>query len=256
MFLTTFCSSISTAPALLFPTTALAADILQQKPGDWTVKDFRFHAGEVLPELKLDYVTIGEPTGEPVLVLDSSNGSGQNMLGPEFTGELFGPGQPLDAAKYFLIGPDALGSGKSSKPSNGLRMAFPKFSYEDQVRAQHLLLTEHLGVKHLKLIIGQSMGGMHAWMWGEMYPDFMDILVPMGSQPAAMSGRWALRRMVTDAITADPAWKPPAFIYVATFFSFATAGGTRSLFRRAPPRALADELVGSGSRQTSSPTLV
>jgi len=164
---------------------------------------------------------------------------------------LFGPGQPLDAAKYFLIVPDAVGAGGSSKPSNGLRMAFPKFTYEDQVRAQYRLLTEHLGVKHLKLIIGQSMGGMHAWMWGEMYPDSMDVLVPMGSQPVAMSGRnWVLRRMLIDAIKADPAWnngnyteEPPTFKYVATFFSLATAGGTQSFFRRAPTRALADKLV-------------
>src|SRR5215831_9491257 len=216
MFLTTFCASISTAAALLFATTAFAADPPQQKPGDWTVKDFRFHTGEVLPELKLHFVTIGEPTGEPVLVLHGSNGSGQ-----------------------------------SSKPSNGLRMAFPKFTYEDQVRAQYRLLTEHLGVKHLKLIIGQSMGGMHAWMWGEMYPDFMDVLVPMGSQPVAMSGRnWVLRRMLIDAIKADPTWnngnyteEPPTFKYVATFFSLATAGGTQSFFRRAPTRGLADKLV-------------
>jgi homoserine O-acetyltransferase/O-succinyltransferase len=251
MFLTSFCASISAAAALLCATTAFAADPPLQKPGDWTVKDFRFHTGEVLPELRLHYVTIGEPTGEPVLVLHGSNGSGQNMLGPQFAGELFGPGQPLDAAKYFLIVPDALGAGKSSKPSDGLRMAFPKFSYEDQVRGQYLLLTEHLGVKHLKLIIGQSMGGMHAWMWGEMYPDFMDILVPMGSQPVAMSGRnWVLRRMLIDAIKADPAWsngnyieEPPTFKYVATFFSLATAGGTQSFFRRAPTRTLADKLV-------------
>ena len=251
MFLTTFCASISTAAALLFAITAFAADPPQQKPGDWTVKDFRFHTGEVLPELKLHYVTIGEPTGEPVLVLHGSNASGESMLGPQFAGELFGPGQPLDADKYFLIVTDALGSGKSSKPSNGLRMAFPKFTYEDQVRAQYRLLTEHLGVKHLKLVIGQSMGGMHAWMWGEMYPDFMDVLVPMGSQPVAMSGRnWVLRRMLIDAIKADPAWnngnyteQPPTFKYVATFFSLATAGGTQSFFRRAPTRALADKLV-------------
>src|SRR5439155_3477831 len=157
MFLTTFCSSISIAASLLLATTAFAADTPQQKPGDWTVNVFRFHTGEVLPELKLHYVTIGEPTGAPVLVLHGSNGSGQSMLGPDFAGELFGPGQPLDAAKYFLIVPDALGSGQSSKPSNGLRMAFPKFTYEDQVRAQYRLLTEHHGVKHLKLIIGQSM---------------------------------------------------------------------------------------------------
>jgi homoserine O-acetyltransferase/O-succinyltransferase len=233
MSLTTFCASIATT-ALLFATPAFAADAPQPRPGDWTVKDFRFHTGEVLPELKLHYVTIGEPVGEPVLVLHGSNGSGQTMLGTNFAGELFAPGQPLDAAKYFLIVTDALGSGKSSKPSNGLRMAFPKFTYEDQVRVQYRLLTEHLGVKHLKLIIGQSMGGMHAWMWGEMYPDFMDVLVPMGSQPVAMSGRnWVLRRTLIDAIKADPAWnngnyteEPPTFKYVATFFS---------LLRRAAP---------------------
>ena len=111
------------------------------------IKDFRFHSGEVLPELKLHYVTIGEPTGEPVLVLHGSSGSGQTMMGKNFAGELFGPGQPLDAAKYFIIVPDSIGAGKSSKPSNGMRMGFPKFTYEDQVRAQHRLLTEHLGVR-------------------------------------------------------------------------------------------------------------
>jgi homoserine O-acetyltransferase/O-succinyltransferase len=251
MFFTSFCVLISGVAALLFAPTAFAADAAQQKPGDWTVRDFRFHTGEILPELRLHYVTIGEPTGEAVLVLHGSNGSGQTMLGPTFAGELFGPGQPLDAAKYYLIVPDALGAGKSSKPSNGLRMAFPKFTYEDQVRAQYRLLTEHLGVGHLKLIIGQSMAGMHAWMWGEMYPDLMDVLVPLGSQPAAMSGRnWVLRRMLIDAIKADPAWnngnyteEPPTFRYIAAFFSFATAGGTQSFFRRAPTRALADKLV-------------
>src|SRR5258708_10528495 len=251
MFLTTFCASISTVAALLFATTAFAADPPQQNPGDWTVKELACSRGGVRPECELHYVTIGEQTGEPVLVLHGSNGSGQTMLGPQFAGELFGPGQPLDADKYFLIVTDALGSGKSSKPSNGLRMAFPKFTYEDQVRAQYRLLTEHLGVKHLKLIIGQSMGGMHAWMWGEMYPDFMDVLVPMGSQPVAMSGRnWVLRRMLIDAIKADPAWnngnyteEPPTFKYVATFFSLATAGGTQSFFLPAPTRALAHKLV-------------
>jgi homoserine O-acetyltransferase/O-succinyltransferase len=250
MFRTTFLASLSTAAALMLAATAFAADP-QQKPGDWTAKDFRFHTGEVLPELKLHYVTIGVPTGEAVLVLHGSNASGPSMLGANFAGELFGPGQPLDAAKYFLIVTDALGAGQSSKPSNGLRMAFPKFTYEDQVQAQYRLLTEHLGVRHLKLIIGQSMGGMHAWMWGEMYPDMMDVLVPMASQPVAMSGRnWVLRRMMIDAIKADSAWnngnygeQPPTFKYVATFFSFATAGGTQAFLRRAPTRAAADKLV-------------
>ena len=251
MFHTTVSTSILAAAALLFATNAFAADPPQQKPGDWTVTDFRFHTGEVLPELKLHYVTIGDPTGQPVLVLHGSSGSGQSMMGPNFAGELFGAGQPLDAAKYFIIVPDALGAGKSSKPSNGMRMAFPQFNYEDQVRAQYRLVAEHLGVKHLKLVVGQSMGGMHAWMWGEMYPDAMDVLVPMASQPTAMSGRnWVLRRMMIDAIKADPAWnsgnyteQPPSFKYVATFFSLATAGGTQSFFRRAPTRVAADKLV-------------
>src|SRR6478736_438769 len=128
------------AATLCWTACAWAADPPQPQQGDWVVKDFRFHTGEVLPELKLHYVTIGEPTGEPVLVLHGSNGSSQTMLGPTFAGELFGPGQPLDAAKYFLIVPDAVGAGGSSKPSNGLRMAFPKFTYEDQVRAQYRLL--------------------------------------------------------------------------------------------------------------------
>jgi homoserine O-acetyltransferase/O-succinyltransferase len=251
MFLPIFRSAISAAAALMFVTTAYAADLPQQKAGDWTITDFRFHGGEVLPELKLHYVTLGEPTGQPVLVLHGSAGSGQSMLGPNFAGELFGPGQPLDAAKYFIIVPDAIGAGRSSKPSNGLRMAFPKFNYEDQVRAQHRLLTEHLGVKHLKLVIGQSMGGMLAWVWGETYPDYMDVLVPMASQPVAASGRnWVMRRMLIDTIKADPAWdngnytqQPPTFKYVANFFSFATAGGTQAFFRRAPTRAAADKLV-------------
>ena len=150
-----------------------AADAPQPKQGDWVVKDFRFHTGDVLPELKLHYVTIGEPTGEPVLVLHGSTGSGEGMLSESFGGELFGPGQPLDASKYFIIIPDALGVGNSSKPSNRLRMQFPRYNYDDMVQAQYRLLTEHLGVRHLKLVIGHSMGGMHAWIWGEMYPDFI-----------------------------------------------------------------------------------
>jgi homoserine acetyltransferase len=123
-------------------------------------------------------MTLGAPTGEPVLVLHGSSGSGQTMMAKSFAGELFGPGQPLDAAKYFIIIPDAIGFGRSSRPSDGMRAHFPKYSYEDMVTAQYRLVTEHLGIHHLKLVIGQSMGGMHAWMWGEIYPDFMGVLIP------------------------------------------------------------------------------
>ena len=147
------------------------------------LKDFRFHTGEVMPELKIHYMTLGAPTGEPVLVLHGSAGSSQSMLTKGFAGELFGAGQPLDTAKYFLIIPDSIGSGKSSRPSDGLSTRFPRYDYADMVQAQYRLLTEHLNVPHLKLVIGQSMGGMHAWMWGEMYPDFVSALVPMAAQP-------------------------------------------------------------------------
>ena len=236
---------------LLGALPARAADPPQPQEGDFLVKDFRFHTGEVLPELRLHYRTLGAPTGEAVLVLHGSSGSGLTMMGKNFAGELFGPGQPLDAARYFIIIPDALGSGKSSRPSDGLRAHFPKYTYEDMVTAQYRLVTEHFGIRHLKLVIGQSMGGMHARMWGEMYPDFMSALVPMGSQPTAMSGRnWMLRRMMIEMIRSDPAYndgdykeQPPSFKFAATFFSMATSGGTRALYRAAPTRAQADKVV-------------
>jgi homoserine O-acetyltransferase len=233
--------------------TAGSAVAQQPQPqhGDFVIKDFRFHTGEVLPELRLHYQTVGAPTGIPVLVLHGSSGSSQSMLGKNFAGELFGAGQPLDASKYFLIVPDSIGGGKSSKPSNGLRTAFPKFNYADQVGAQYRLLTEHLGVRHLKLIIGQSMGGMHGWIWGYSHPDFMDAIMPLGSLPSAMSGRnWVLRRMMIEMIKADPAYnngnyttQPPSFVYAARFFSLATGGGTQAIQHRSPTRELADKIV-------------
>ena len=144
----------------LVSTANLAADYPAPKTGSWIVKDFKFHTQEVLPELRLAYTTVGAPTGEPVLVLHGTTGSANSMLNPAFAGELFGLGQPLDAAKYFIILPDSIGAGKSSKPSDGLKAKFPKYNYDDAVQAQYRLLTEHLGVKHLRVIIGNSMGGM------------------------------------------------------------------------------------------------
>jgi homoserine O-acetyltransferase len=239
--------------ALMIPAAARAqaADPPQPRQGDFVIKDFRFHTGEVLPELRLHYMTLGAPTGEPVLVLHGSSGSGQTMMAKGFAGELFGPGQPLDAAKYFIIIPDAIGSGKSSRPSDGLHARFPNCSYEDMVVGQYRLVTEKLGIHHLKLVIGQSMGGMHSWMWGEMYPEFMSVLMPLGSQPTAMSGRnWMLRRMLIEMIRSDPAYnngdytaQPPSFRLAANFFSMATSGGTRALYRAAPTRAEADQVV-------------
>jgi homoserine O-acetyltransferase len=252
MSLKTLCGHFTLGLSLLLGAAcAQAAEYPKPQDGTWIVKDFRFHTGEVLPELKLHYVTVGAPTGEPVLVLHGSSSSSQTMLSNDFAGELFGAGQPLDAAKYVLIIPDAIGSGKSSRPSDGLRMRFPKYSYDDMVRAQYRLVTEHLGIRHLKLVIGQSMGCMHAWMWGETYPDFMSALVPMACQPAAMSGRnWMLRRMFIASIKADPAWnngnyseQPPSLKVASIYFSLATSGGTQRLHHDAPTRAQADQVV-------------
>ena len=167
--------------------TAFAADYPAPKQGEWIARDFKFHTGETMPELRLNYTTIGEPTGQPVLVLHGSGGSAASMLTATFGGELFGPGRPLDAAKYYIIIPDGVGHGKSSKPSDGMKTAFPKYNYDDMVDAQYRLVKEGLGVKHLRLVIGNSMGGMHTWIWGGKYPQYMDVLVPMASQPSEMA---------------------------------------------------------------------
>jgi len=214
----------------------------------WVVRDFRFHTGETLPELNLHYHTVGDPAGKPMLILHGTVGAGEGFLTPKFAGELFGPGQALDASRYFLVLPDSIGGGKSSKPSDGLRMRFPRFNYDDAVLAQYRLLTEHLGVKHLRLVMGNSMGGMQAWLWAQQYPDFMDVAVPMASLPTAMSGRnWMMRRMIIDAIRNDPGWKhgeyteQPRGVHIASvYFSIATNGGNIGLHRAGPSRAQAD----------------
>jgi len=185
------------------------------------------------------------------MVLHGTTGTGASMLTPDFAGELFGPGQPLDANKYFIILPDALGAGGSSKPSDGLRTRFPAYNYDDMVLAQHRLLTEHLNIRHLRLLIGNSMGGMHAWIWGVRYPDFMDTLVPMASQPTEMSGRnWMLRRMVIEMVRNDPEYRggdytsqPGSLRLFNAFFALATNGGTLACQKAAPTMKLADEYV-------------
>src|SRR5262245_51951810 len=181
---------ICIAGALAFAFTsavASAADYPGPKEGDWVARDFRFHTGEVIPELRLHYTTVGEASGEPIVILHGTSGSGTGMLTPAFAGELFGPGQPLDASKYFIILPDSIGHGKSAKPSDGLRTKFPRYNYDDMVVAQYRLVTEGLGVRHARMVLGFSMGGMNAWLWGSKYPDFMDSLVPMASQPVEVS---------------------------------------------------------------------
>ena len=189
----------------LISLAANAADYPAPKEGYWIARDFRFHTGEALPEVRLHYRTIGKPEGIPVVVLHGTGSSGLSMLTPAFAGELFGPGQPLDAEKYFIILPDAIGHGNSTKPSDGLKTKFPQYNYADMVDAQYRLVAEGLGIKHVRMIIGNSMGGMNVWLWGEKYPDYMDVLVPMASQPTAMASRnWILRRMMLESIRQDP----------------------------------------------------
>jgi homoserine O-acetyltransferase/O-succinyltransferase len=231
--------------------TALAADYPAPIQGDWIARDFKFHTGETMPELRLQYTTIGEPTGQPVLVLHGSGGSAASMLTPAFAGELFGAGQPLDASKYYIIIPDGLGHGRSSKPSDGMKTAFPKYDYDDMVDAQYRLIKEGLGIKHLRLVIGNSMGGMHAWIWGVRYPQMMDALVPMASQPTEMAARnWMLRRMMIETIRNDPDYhgghyttQPRMMKYAISAYQIASGGGTLGYQTLAPTAAAADKLV-------------
>jgi homoserine O-acetyltransferase len=191
-----------------------AADYPAPTEGDYTISNFKFASGEMLPELRIHYRTLGKIDKDSqgkitnaVLIMHGTTGSGAQFIRPEFAGELFGKDQPLDAAKFFIVLPDGIGHGKSSKPSDGLHAKFPHYGYVDMVEAQYRLLTDGLGVNHVRLVMGTSMGGMHTWLWGELHPDFMDALMPLASLPTQISGRnrgW--RRMTIDAIRNDPAW--------------------------------------------------
>jgi len=201
---------------ILAPVPALKAGEVP-KPSEATavLRDFRFGTGETLPEVRIHYRTLGRPRRDDkgvvrnaVLVLHGTGGTGKTFFRKEFAGELFGKGQPLDADEFYVIVPDNLGHGRSSKPSDGLRARFPRYGYQDMVAAQHRLLTEALEVNHLRLVIGTSMGGMHTWLWGQKHPEFMDALMPLASLPAQISGRNRMwRRLVIDAIRTDPEWK-------------------------------------------------
>ena len=236
---------------LIAAACSTAATFPTPQENDWTIPDFRFRSGEVIPELRIHFTTVGAPSGEPVLILHGTTQSGTSMLGPDFGGELFGSGQPLDASRYFVILPDAIGHGKSSKPSDGLRASFPKYAYEDMVDAQHRLVTEHLGIRHLRLVVGFSMGGMETWIFAQRYPDLTDIAVPMASLPTEMSGRnWMLRRLVIDSIRKDPEWMNGNYTkplrsaqFASVFYSLATLGGNLALQKAAPTRDSADRIV-------------
>src|SRR5256885_5025933 len=230
--------------------------------GDYVIKDFRFASGESLPELRLHYATFGHPernargtTRNAVLILHGTGGSGRQFLRDVFAGVLFGPGQLLDTARYYVILPDGVGHGRSSKPSDGLHARFPHYTYDDMVRAHYRLLTERLGVNHLRLVMGTSMGGMQTWVWGETYPDFMDALMPLASLPVEIAGRnRTQRKMILDAIRTDPEWKggeyttQPRGVTTALYILMIMGSAPLQWQKVAPTRQVADSILESYMR--------
>jgi homoserine O-acetyltransferase/O-succinyltransferase len=226
--------------------------------GNFVAKKYKFHSGEILPELNLHYTTLGKPVRDAqgrvtnaVLILHGTGGTGQQFLSPQFASELFGPGQLLDVTRYYVILPDGIGHGKSSKPSDGLRAHFPQYDYDDMVAAHYQLLTEGLGVNHLRLILGTSMGCMHSFVWGETYPDFMDALMPLACQPAQIAGRNRIwRKMTIEAIRNDPEWKGGEYSTepqqaLRTVLDFLLIAGSAPLYmqKTLPTRDAADKYL-------------
>ena len=239
------------AAALTLLATPAAAEYPEPQTGSYVIENFAFESGEVLPEMTVGYMTIGDPSGAPVLVTHGTTSSGSSMLNAPFADALYGPGQPLDAQKYFLILVDAIGAGESSKPSDGMRADFPEQTLVDMVNAQKMLLEDHLGIDHLHLKIGFSMGRMLTWTWLTEHPDFLDGGVPIASLPGPMSGRnWMMRRMVIDAVRDDPAWmggdyeeQPPMLRAQSAWFGLATSGGNLKLQEAGATREMADAYV-------------
>jgi homoserine O-acetyltransferase len=255
----TAAAGLAVLSLVLLPVATPAQAVKYQPPAehDFLIKDFRFTSGETLPELRIHYRTFGKPRADAggvvrnaVLILHGTGGSGGGVVRPEFAGELFGPGQPLDAAHYFVVLPDGIGHGKSSKPSDGLRAHFPHYGFNDMVQAEYLLLTQGLKVDHARVVMGTSMGGMHTWLWGEQHPQFMDALMPLASLPVQISGRnrvW--RKTIIDAISHDPDWKggdyqtqPPS---LRTAIAMLWLAGSNPVLRyqEAPTLAKADEVI-------------
>jgi homoserine O-acetyltransferase len=273
-----FTSSPSPAAMLRPPRFALALALLasslgaQATPGpreaDFVMKDFRFTSGAVLPELRIHYITAGQPRRDAsgtvrnaVLILHGTTGNGRGFLGRGFAGELFGPGQPLDTAVHYVIFPDGIGTGRSSKPSDGLRGAFPVYGYDDMVTAQYRLLTEGLGVNHLRLVMGTSMGGMHSWVWATKYPDFIDGAVPLASVPTQIAGRNRMMRQLTaDAIRQDPDYnngfytKTPGGLRAALGMLFMMQSSPLTQQRQYPTRDSAETYITNWMRQRLAST--
>ena len=241
---------------------------LNRQEGDFVIKEFVFASREKLPELKLHYTTLGTPKRDAsgsitnaVLLLHGTSSSGKAWLTPSLADELYGPGQPLDVSQYFLILPDGVGRGGSSKPGDGLRTKFPHYRYHDIVASEHQLITEGLGIKHLRLVMGSSMGGMHTWMWGYMYPDLMDGLVPIAGQPIEISGRnWIQRRIAIEAIRNDPDWNNGNYEKNPTHFAITapyTAVQTESVLQiqdKAPTLKDGDALYATEAVMDYNPT--
>ena len=248
-------------------TTLPAANKLAPQDGDYVLRDFHFKSGETLPELRMHYMTLGKPARDAtgritnaVLILHGTGGSGRNFLVPQFADVLYGPGQPLDVSRYFVILPDNIGHGKSSKPSDGMRAHFPQYDYDDMVLAQHDLLTQGLGVNHLRLIMGTSMGCMHSWVWGETYPDFMDALMPLACLPVEIAGRNRIwRKMVIDGIRQDPEWKngdyttePRAGLEIAEDFLTIAGSAPILMQKNYPTREAADKYLDEAMKRTAN----
>jgi homoserine O-acetyltransferase len=267
-----FVRLVSMLAAALFATATASAQA--QAPskypatdGDYVARDFKFKSGEQLPELRLHYRTLGKLARDAqgrstnaVLILHGTGGSGQQFLQPQFAGELFGAGQLLDINRYFLILPDGIGHGKSSKPSDGMHAHFPAYDYDDMVAAQHLLLTEGLHIQHLRLIMGTSMGCMHSFVWAETYPDFADALMPMACLPVQIAGRnrvW--RKMLMDAIRDDTAWnggeykdEPKEGLRTAEDILVIAGSAPLVMQRTLPTRDAADKYVDDAEKRAST----
>ncbi len=251
------------AVALLLTSASWSQELPVPTEGDYVAHDFHFRSGEVLPELKLHYRTLGHPVRDAnghvknaVLIAHGTTGSGKGFLNPSFAGVLFGPGELLDSRRYYVILPDAIGHGGSSKPSNGMHAKFPQYDYDDMVEAQHLLMTEGLKVDHLRLYMGTSMGCMHAWIFAEMYPDFLDAAMPLACAPVQIAGRNRLfRKIIMDAIRNDPGYRDgeyrqqPAAMRTAVGLMLLIGRGPLDFYHENPTRDQADAALDTAEKR-------
>src|SRR5580700_2071281 len=262
-----FAIALFSAATIGLAQTSQAASKVTPQDGDCVLRDFHFKSGETLPELRMHYMTLGKPVRDAkervtnaVLILHRTGGSGRQFLAPQFADVLFGPGRLLDTNRYFMILPDNIGHGKSSKPSDGMHAHFPQYDYDDMVLAQYDLLTQGLGVNHLRLILGTSMGCMHSWVWGETYPDFMDAMMPLACLPVEIAGRnrvW--RKMVIDGIRQDPEWKngdytaePRAGLQIAADFLIIAGSAPLHMQEDLPTRDAADKFLENSMKRITS----